>query len=208
MVGSLFREHLAEYSHWSYTDPDIIWGNLSEWIAIEDLDRFDIITISKNLDASRLYIRGQFALHKNIAEINEIWKRLHYSDYKSFTQRMGSALHMLKKRVPADKIFSDNLMSAEGFYSQMVFAPVPVSHRNTSVKIMSGAFDGFSREPVMVYKGRISRCNVENFLTDCISDIVNGSSVGMSNHHFEKDDLQEGDAEGEGKEGEASVQGV
>ena len=91
MVGSLFREHLAEYSHWSYTDPDIIWGNLSEWIAIEDLDRFDIITISKNLDASRLYIRGQFALHKNIAEINEIWKRLHYSDYKSFTQRMGSA---------------------------------------------------------------------------------------------------------------------
>lgn len=59
MLGDLFRDHLTEYSHWSYTDPDIIWGNLSDWIEEKDLERFEIVTFAKNNDAGRLFLRGQ-----------------------------------------------------------------------------------------------------------------------------------------------------
>ena len=59
MLGNLFRDHLTSYSHWSYTDPDIIWGNLSDWVEEKDLKRFEIVTIAKNNDAGRLFLRGQ-----------------------------------------------------------------------------------------------------------------------------------------------------
>jgi hypothetical protein len=59
MTGALFRDWLNQYSHWTYTDPDIIWGNLSRWIDDQDTSLFDILTIAKNLDAGRLFIRGQ-----------------------------------------------------------------------------------------------------------------------------------------------------
>jgi hypothetical protein len=59
LIGSLFREHLKSYSHWSYTDPDILWGDLSAWLSPEDLSFFDIISFAKNWDAGRLFLRGQ-----------------------------------------------------------------------------------------------------------------------------------------------------
>ncbi len=59
MTGSLFREHLVAYSHWSYTDPDIIWGQLEDWLDPHDMEMFDVISFAKNLDAGRLYLRGQ-----------------------------------------------------------------------------------------------------------------------------------------------------
>lgn len=59
MTGSLFSKHLQSYSHWSYTDPDIIWGNLADWVEKSDLNKYDIVTLSKNVDAGRLFIRGQ-----------------------------------------------------------------------------------------------------------------------------------------------------
>lgn len=62
MLGDLFREHLTSYTHWSYTDPDIIWGNLADWVDVTDLERFDIVTYAKNMDAGRLFIRGQVLL--------------------------------------------------------------------------------------------------------------------------------------------------
>jgi hypothetical protein len=68
MLGDLFQAHLSSYSHWSYTDPDILWGNLTEWIEPDDLTDFDIVSFAKHWDASRLYLRGQVStvvLEKN-----------------------------------------------------------------------------------------------------------------------------------------------
>jgi hypothetical protein len=59
IMGSLFNDYLGSYSHWSYTDPDIIWGDLSRWIDNDDYNEFDIITLAKLNDAGRLFIRGQ-----------------------------------------------------------------------------------------------------------------------------------------------------
>jgi hypothetical protein len=59
MTGTLFASHLSQYSHWTYTDPDILWGDLSRWLDKSDVMNHDIITIATNFDAARLYLRGQ-----------------------------------------------------------------------------------------------------------------------------------------------------
>ena len=58
-IGMLFRDYLTPYSHWTSTDPDVIWGNLSNWIDETDTQTFDIISLSKVLDAGRLFLRSQ-----------------------------------------------------------------------------------------------------------------------------------------------------
>lgn len=45
---------------------DIIWGNLDQWIHPIEFHDYDIVTICKIGDASRLFLRGQFSLHKYI----------------------------------------------------------------------------------------------------------------------------------------------
>lgn len=62
LFGDLFSSYIGSYSHWSYTDPDIIWGNLPAWISKDDLEEFDILSIGKNWDAARLYLRGQVSI--------------------------------------------------------------------------------------------------------------------------------------------------
>ena len=59
MMGFAFKKYLKDYSHWSSTDPDIIWGRLDEWIDPADAEEYDILTIAENLDSGRLYLRNQ-----------------------------------------------------------------------------------------------------------------------------------------------------
>jgi hypothetical protein len=59
MTGSLFKDYISHYSHWTYTDPDIIWGDVCQWITDNDLEHYDIISFAKHFDAARLYLRGQ-----------------------------------------------------------------------------------------------------------------------------------------------------
>lgn len=51
------------YSHWAYSDLDIAFGDLPRWITTEELTDFDIVTYGFG-DQSRVYLRGQFTIHK------------------------------------------------------------------------------------------------------------------------------------------------
>ena len=66
MTGSLFRDYLTPYSHWTYTDPDIVWGNIGSWILPDDARTYDIITLAKTFDAGRLFVRGQVFLSSSV----------------------------------------------------------------------------------------------------------------------------------------------
>lgn len=156
LTGILFQKWLSEYSHWTYTDPDIIWGNLTKWINFEDAMNYDIITIAKNYDAARLFIRGQFALHKNIQKLNTIWTSLDYFLPQNVAKRLGSAVRMLREQKPSDYIFESNFNSAEGWYSAAVF------DSGATVKILGRGFDDFSRDPVLVQSGVLMRCKLED----------------------------------------------
>lgn len=65
MIGSLLANYLTSYSHWSYTDPDIIWGNVGDWLEESDLENYDIVSFAKHMDAARLFLRGQVRIGKN-----------------------------------------------------------------------------------------------------------------------------------------------
>lgn len=144
MTGYLFQKYLSPYSHWTYTDPDIVWGNISSWINPSDAATFDIITLAKLNDAGRLFIRGQFALHKNIESVNSIWKRLPFFFPNAFAQRVVQATRMLREKKSSDSIFTACFHSAEGAYSEVVW------FSKVSVKIIGRGFDDFSKDAVVL----------------------------------------------------------
>ena len=64
MSGYLFKQWLNGYSHWTYSDVDIIWSDLSIYFLDDNgntnnrFNDYDIITIGKHMDAGRLFLRG------------------------------------------------------------------------------------------------------------------------------------------------------
>jgi len=115
--GHIFEKYLHGYTHWGYSDLDMMIGDLERWITPDELNHFDIVTYGFG-DQHRLYLRGQFTFHRNDpAKINQLWRGC---DYLS---------HMDKRF--ADVLSGDKslrLESAEGCYSAVVL-------ENTSIRI-------------------------------------------------------------------------
>ena len=77
-LGHIFADYIAGYSHWGYSDVDILFGDLSRWITPDELSDYDIVTFSYG-DQQRLYLRGQFTIHKNDpVKINQLWRKCDY----------------------------------------------------------------------------------------------------------------------------------
>ncbi|RYH05299.1 hypothetical protein EON65_45110 [archaeon] len=166
MTGSLFKSYLSGYSHWSYTDPDIIWGDLRDWIDLKDLRQFDVVSFAKNWDAGKLYLRGQMSWHQNTHKVNDLWRQLRYFSKAEYAMRLGNAYRMLLAHSSADAVFKKNFQSAEGYYSQAVLGTPGVD-----VKIVGRGFDDFFREPVVLYAGKLYRCQAKQNITGCISSV-------------------------------------
>ena len=113
----------------------------------------------------------QLAFHQNTDKINNLWKELGYLSAKSFPERLGNAFRMLQEKKSSDEIFSRNFISAEGWYSQLVIKS------NVSAKIIGRGFDDFYRHPVVLHKGRLSRCGLNGNLTGCIGDAMADTEV-------------------------------
>jgi len=67
--GLLFSELLVNYDFWGQSDIDIIYGNIRDFITDNVLSEFDFISIRHD------YTTGCFALYKNIAFVNNLFKR-------------------------------------------------------------------------------------------------------------------------------------
>ena len=98
--------------------------------------------------------------------MNEMWQQLEYFSPKVFPERLGSAFRMLQEKKPSDLIFHKNFISAEGWYSQLVF------RANMSVKFIGRGFDDFYRHPVVLNNGQLTRCGLNGNLTGCIDDLL------------------------------------
>ena len=72
--GTVFEQYVGEeYSHWGYTDRDMIIGNLPLFIEHKELLTQDIVSYSFG-DMDALYLRGQWTVHRNRRDVNTIWK--------------------------------------------------------------------------------------------------------------------------------------
>eukprot|EP00977_Amphora_coffeiformis_P007983 scaffold1803_cov92-Amphora_coffeaeformis.AAC.6 len=108
-LGHIFAKYLTEYSHWAYSDLDVLWGNVGRHLQPEDWVDFDIVTWGFG-DQQRLYLRGQFTMHRNDPQrINQLWRDCPY--LSRIDERFARA-------VKQEEEFK--LESAEGCYSVAV----------------------------------------------------------------------------------------
>lgn len=150
--GAIFAKYLKKYTHWTYTDPDIIWGDLSHWVPAFELEYFDIITLAKFYDASRLFLRGQFALHRNEQLLNTRWKGLWYFNEENMVRRLGNILTSVNVSEPVSLIKAKFFVSAEGAYSLGIF------RQNISALIAGRMYLDNDRHPVIWMNGILYRC--------------------------------------------------
>lgn len=179
MMGAIFGRYLSSYRYWSYTDPDIVFGSLSQWITDEDLDQYHYYTLAHNWDASRLFLRGQLTLHRNVPEVNALWQRLTFFQAQEFASRVGSISRAImeahedkhaKATPPTEAIARRFFHHPEGWYSKLVFEEGP-----GKVKIAGRVFDDFFREPVIRIRSStpnggtsLLRCQQAMNLSHCI----------------------------------------
>lgn len=123
-LGHIFQDYIQGYTHWGYSDLDILFGDLPRWITQEELKDFDIVTYGFG-DQGRVYLRGQFTFHKNLPDtINQLWRDCKYL----------SEMHtrFLKAQTGEKSL---TLESAEGCYSAAV-----LKHNNIRIKYAVKAF--------------------------------------------------------------------
>jgi len=123
-------EYLAGYTHWSYTDLDLVAGDLGAFFSREELADFDLLTFTFGdvVTHGRLYLRGQFAMHRISQATSRLWLGC---DFLGPPTRTGAAagglLHELQlkaalfeRATQRGDPFRPHFNSAEGCYSAVV----------------------------------------------------------------------------------------
>ena len=118
--GHIFADYLTEYSHWGYSDFDVVFGDMSRWIDEDEWNDYDIVTYGFG-DQDKLYLRGQFTFHRNDPTyINQLWRHCKYLSEMDIRYAHPDTL---------------KFESAEGCYSQAV-----ISRKDIKVKWAVKAF--------------------------------------------------------------------
>jgi hypothetical protein len=141
----------------------VIWGDLSSWITDRELRNFDVITISKFNDAQRLFLRGQFSLHRNDRILNHQWSTMPHMEAVTVLDRMNTIIELLGKNVSIDKLKRLTFVSAEGAYSTHIFDSgmfnILVTGRMMSDRVT---------KPVVWTNGSLLRCQCD-LVSECFA---------------------------------------
>jgi len=126
--GHIFADYLKDYSHWGYSDLDVVLGDMTRWISNEEWNDYDIVTYGFG-DQDKLYLRGQFTFHKNDPKyINQLWR-----DCKYLSEMDVRYAHPEKLKFE----------SAEGCYSKAVITKTDLKVK-WAVKAFSDVKEGSS----------------------------------------------------------------
>ena len=122
-LGHIFADYIGGYSHWGYSDLDMLYGDLGRWITPDELKDFDIVTYSFG-DQHRLYLRGQLTFHKNTPKATQLWRHCEY--LSNLDTRLANVINRKNKY---------RFESAEGCYSAAI-----LQHDDIRVKYASKAW--------------------------------------------------------------------
>ena len=87
--GHIFADYIKEYTHWGYSDIDVVFGDLRRWITDEELTDYDIVSYTFG-DQNIAYLRGQFTFHKNDPEkVNQLWRGCEYLSKRNEKEHRG-----------------------------------------------------------------------------------------------------------------------
>mmetsp|Transcript_57675 Transcript_57675/g.132409 ORF Transcript_57675/g.132409 Transcript_57675/m.132409 type:complete len:601 (-) Transcript_57675:395-2197(-) len=136
--GSIFNEWFGNYTHWGYSDMDVVLGQVARFIERSELQDHQIVTYSFG-DTEAVYLRGQWTMHQNIAKVNEIWMRCkHLSDglQHELFQKVAWTRRM---EAMGKQSYHKRFLSAEGCYSHRA-AHTP----GVSIKVANKQFVGLT----------------------------------------------------------------
>ena len=145
-LGYLFADYVKGYSHWAYADLDLLMGRAQLHLTPDVLTKYDITTLAFG-DNNRLYMRGQFTLHKNNERVRNLWKKCRYLSHVG--ERM-EAFFVQKQHW--------DFQSAEGCYSKVVADEVNLSVLYLPVQF-SDAFPGsLDEKETLLLGSSLLRC--------------------------------------------------
>lgn len=134
----------------------VIWGNLSSWLTDDELSSYDVITLSKFNDARRLFLRGQFSLHRNTPVLNRQWSRLPHLTAAAVLARMRRSTTLLREGSSVARLKSLTFISAEGAYSSLIFRS-----RLFRVLVTGRMMSDRVTKPVVLTGGALWRCHCD-----------------------------------------------
>jgi hypothetical protein len=150
--GTVFAEYLEAYTHWSYTDIDMLIGDLPLHVELDELQNYDIFTYHFG-DVFRLYLRGQFAAHRNAAKVNTLWTQCPHLG-SGLVRELEAKREIVRKMAEEGKRGRTRFISAEGCYSWVV-----ASTPHMRVKFASKAFADWSDDSEFyVVDGAVRKC--------------------------------------------------
>lgn len=119
--------------------------------------------MAKQNDARRLFLRGQFALHKNSHGLNWKWSTLPHMTAALVLTRMKRVLSLLESRYPIDILKRMTFISAEGEYSSHIFDSLEFT-----ILIAGRMMSDRVTQPVLWQQGALGRCKCPTVAT-CVS---------------------------------------
>ena len=138
--GAIFSQYLINYTHWGYSDLDVILGDVAAFISRSELTDYHIVTYSFG-DSDALYLRGQWTVHQNLPNINSIWmgcEHLSSGLEKEILQKVA----WVRRNEAAGRItYHKRFLSAEGCYSSRAMQTSGIK-----VKISQKQFAGLERD--------------------------------------------------------------
>ena len=117
-------------------------------------------------DANRLFLRGQFSLHRNEPELNGQWSMLTHMEPKTILSRMTKVITLHNRSYSTDRVKRLTFVSAEGAYSTQIFTSAKFNILVTG-RMMSDRVT----KPVIWNRGDLQRCQCDAIDT-CIASIA------------------------------------
>ena len=147
--GHIFAEYLRDYTHWGYSDLDVVFGDMTRWIDEDEWNEYDIVTYGFG-DQDKLYLRGQFTFHRNDPHyINQLWRHCKYLSEMDVRYAHTQSL---------------KFESAEGCYSQAV-----ITRKDIKVKWAVKAFTDVGENSPIYTQGVYLSLGTSPSLTSSIS---------------------------------------
>jgi hypothetical protein len=151
-IFNFTQDYITEYTHWGYSDIDILMGRPSPFITEEMLSTYDVYTISFG-DNERYYMRGQLTIMKNSEKTNNLWKKCH--DLAHIGERLR---HFYTHVNISRRMDGWRFESAEGCISHVVAHERGIKALSTT-NLLSDAFkaDHVEKESMLI-GGTVLRC--------------------------------------------------
>lgn len=104
LYGKVFEDYVKNYDFWGYGDIDTIYGDLTNYLSDDLLNKYDVFSFREYL------ISGGFSIFKNIPELNELYSKskdietvCNSTKYMGFDEA-GGKMEQCRKLIPPNKL--------------------------------------------------------------------------------------------------------